>query len=255
MRLEDLNVNDSRFFVVVGAATCAATAGILYVRKVVKKRTTKRKIRRSATFDMDQWKNLELINLSEFLSTLNEMITAYKADDLAMSRERLRAIALTRKKQIIAEGTESKDEVKKRLEEMGSLLNEVNLFIMVNLIQTDHKRLKRLKSFFIELATQIVSIQAEPERLLENSDSFGAFEEICDLFTVLVDSRSTKSTLRTEAKRLRDELEASWNKLRESNNNYQSYLKNVQKWITYFTENSDSIAEILDKGDKWWPES
>jgi hypothetical protein len=255
MQIEELNVGDSKFFIVVGAVTCVATAGVFYVRKVVKKRTTKRKIRRSATFDVDQWEELELMNISEFLKTLKGMIDAYQKGDLTMSRERLRGIALHRKTQLSAEKAESKAEVTIRLEEMGSLLNEVNLFIMVNLIQTDHKSLNKLKYFFIEIATQIVSVMTEPERLLENSDSTLSFEEIDDLFTVLVNSSSTKRVLRAEAKRLKEELEVSWDKLRKSNNDYKSSLKAIEQWKTFFAENMGPIAEILEKGDKWWPES
>ena len=196
------------------------------------------------------------MDTADFLTNLDEMLGAFQMSTLALSREKLRVIMLTRQRQLADELEVSKGEVDLKLEEMGSLMNEVRCFIMSNLIKAEHKSLKKLTPYFNEIAMQLKRVSAEPEVLLtESTDgSILSFEEVRDLFTILIESTGTPRTLRAQARSLKDELEDSWHKLRKSKSHYKHTLTDVNEWKEFFEENSNVITEILDKRE-WWPES
>lgn len=255
MKLDDFNVDESKLLIITGASTCVITTGILVVRKLTKKRITKRKLRRSATSDVELWETLKQMDTAEFLTTLDEMLCAYQMRNLAISREKLRVIMLTRQKQLADELKDSKDKVDSKLEKMGGLLKRVRSFITENLLKADHKSLNRLKDYFDEIAKLLVKVSAEPELLLNEctDESTLSFDDIRDLFTILV-SAGTSRNLKSEAKGLKDELEDSWHELRKSKSSYKHALADIDEWNEFFEENSDLITEILDKRE-WWPES
>ena len=251
----DFDIDETRLFIITGA-TIATTVGIFVVHKIAKKGTTIRKLRRLATSDVELWETLKAKDTAEFLTTLDEMLCAYQMHNLAISREKLRVIMLTRQKQLAAEVEVSKMELEEKLKVIGGLMAEVKRFITMNLIKAEHKSLKKLTPYFNEMATHLERVSAEPELLLTScSDGYSlAFDEIRDLFTILVDSAGTPRTLKNEAKGLKDELEDSWHKLRKSNNHYKRALADIDKWKDFFEENSDLITEVLDKSE-WWSES
>lgn len=248
---------DSTKLIIISGTTCVGTAAMFVARKIYQKRTRIKKLKRAVTNDLQLWDSLMSMETSEYLTNIEEMLSAFQRQTLEMSRERLRIIILTRQKQLVAEEKASKGELKETLNLMGSMMTEVKSFITENLINTEHRSLKKRTPYFNEIAIQIERVSAEPEVLLTESydESTISFDEVHDLFTILVDSTSTPRVLRTEARRLKGELEEIWNKLRKSKNRYKHAVSDIEQWIEFAEENSDLIAEVLDTTNEWWPES
>lgn len=250
----NLDIDKTKFCIITGT-TFGVTAGIFFVRKISQNRTRKKKLRRSATNDLQLWESLINMDTGEFLTTFSEYLIAFSMGNLAMSRERLKVIAVTKQKQLRAKVDSCKKDLEEQLVLMGSVIYKVKHFIMDNLVNAEHRSLSKIKDFFEKFAQQLDKVSDDPNILLdERKEESLSYAEIYDLLTIVIFSSATKRTLRAEARRLRDELETSWDDLRKSKSSYNHAIADVRKWMEFAEENSELIAEVLDV-DEWWPES
>lgn len=189
----------------------------------------------------------------EFLNKLLEFLQNYKDGTLTMSFERLTMIVSLRRDRLHTDQVSIDLLIKKQTRMLSDALVAIAAFIVTNfVIKNQHrKRLKKLKSYFKDVASELMTKYSKSPKSFFVEDKSGKmpFEEVKNLLTDVLASAGAKKSLRTEAKKLMANLEKLWRDLGKLEATKTKIGEEAELWKKFYEEHKDLIDEFLDEGD------
>jgi hypothetical protein len=260
----DMKMEPEAMLYIAAGSTCLVTAGVFFVRSRLKKLTQDKRLKRSIVQDKETWNKLMQMKVSDFLIYLGEDALPSLKDSEnqpTMSPARLRVAIVERRKGLQDREEPCKREYTLRLMLMGNISAETAQFIRGKLIDGDPKCFHRNKlkiwetliPYLTDEATSLERIAGDPKSLFKKGDLF-SFNEIFTLLTEDTRFMGAKSALREKAQKLYKELRVSWDNLLVAKTRRDQFESDLEKWIMFGEENSESLAEVLNNMSEWWSE-